>query len=234
MACLSNLRQLSNAFQMYCNENKGKCFRYADGLVDPTGETFCAARPIPRRDAVKLCPEATETGTTPYGNAFTAWGGPTGGSIEWLRRGGSYGMNMWLHLPANSPVDGLLVFTSGGARVISPPNRVHRTVRQGVFACASFWRLPVARRLAAAHGRPPTRLSGGEPAGNDMQRFCMARHKRYVNVAFLDGHAAGVAAGPVAAEVAQRASRRTCCCRGNESTRCRGRGTTISGFLGAA
>ena len=40
VACLSNLRQLSNAFQMYCNENKGKCFRYADGLVDPTGETF--------------------------------------------------------------------------------------------------------------------------------------------------------------------------------------------------
>ena len=40
-----------------------------------------------------MCPEATETGTTPYGNAFTAWGGPTGGSIEWLRRGGSYGMN---------------------------------------------------------------------------------------------------------------------------------------------
>ena len=48
VACLSNLRQLSNAFQMYCNENKGKCFRYADGLVDPTGETFgAAAGPIP-------------------------------------------------------------------------------------------------------------------------------------------------------------------------------------------
>ncbi|HZN67691.1 MAG TPA: type II secretion system protein [Tepidisphaeraceae bacterium] len=198
VACLSNLRQLSNAFQMYCNENKGKCFRYADGLVDPTGETFWVpllGRYLGDVDAVKLCPEATETGTTPYGNAFTAWGGPTGGSIEWLRRGGSYGMNMWLHpVPANSPVDGLLVFTSGGARVISP-----RTAFIGQSAKESS-RVPVFGDCLWLGGWPrhtdvpPTRLSGEyEPAGNDMRRFCMARHKRYVNVAFLDGHAAGVA-----------------------------------------
>jgi len=30
VTCLSNLRQLGMAFQMYCNENKGRCFQYVD------------------------------------------------------------------------------------------------------------------------------------------------------------------------------------------------------------
>ena len=30
IACLSNLRQLGMAFQMYCNENRGRAFRYVD------------------------------------------------------------------------------------------------------------------------------------------------------------------------------------------------------------
>ena len=198
VACLSNLRQLAAAYQMYCNENKGKCFRYADGLVDPTGESFWVpllGHYAGNIDEIRICPEATEVGSTPYGNAFTAWGDPDGsGNVEWLKRGGSYGMNMWLHpVPANSPVDGLLVFTSGGTRVISP-----RSAFIGPAAKESS-RVPLIADCLWLGGwprhtdSPPTRLSGEyEPTGNDMRRFCMARHKRNVNVVFLDGHASTV------------------------------------------
>ena len=35
---------------------------------------------------------------------------------------------------------------------------------------------------------PPSTLTGQYDLDNHMRRFCMARHGRSVNVAFLDGH----------------------------------------------
>ena len=54
VTCLSNLRQLGAAFQMYCNQNKGRCFRYVDNSAEelwiPLLQPF-----VGNIDAVRLC-----------------------------------------------------------------------------------------------------------------------------------------------------------------------------------
>lgn len=189
IACLSNLRQMGMAFQMYLGENKGKCFRYVD--QSPTDLWIPLLQPyIADVHAVRLCPEATQIGTTPYGNAFTAWGDPDGTPVAWFGAGGSYGLNMWLHHLPEDGVDGLMVF--GHTQLIGPRSAFIKLPAKGDT------RIPVIADCLWVGGwpretdTPPTTLAGLYDLDHHMRRFCMARHKRAVNVAFLDGHCAAV------------------------------------------
>jgi prepilin-type N-terminal cleavage/methylation domain-containing protein/prepilin-type processing-associated H-X9-DG protein len=189
VACLSNIRQLGMAFQMYCNENKGKCFRYVDqsatDLWVPLLQPY-----VGDIDAVRMCPEASQVGPTFIGNAFTAWGDPNGFTISWLGRGGSYGFNMWLHTLPQDGVDGLMVF--GHTQVIGPRSAFIK------LPARESDRIPVAGDCLWVGGwprhtdAPPPTLAGTYDLENQMRRFCMARHKRTVNLGFLDGHASSV------------------------------------------
>ena len=190
VACLSNLRQFGFAFQMYCNENRGRSFAYVD--QSPTDLWVPLLQPyLGNIDSVRLCPEATQTGDFPYGNAFTAWGDPTRVNIPWLGLGGSYGLNMWLHHLPNDGVDGLMVF--GHTQLIGPRDAFVK------FPAKESDRVPLVADCLWVGGwprhtdAPPTTLAGRYELDQHMRRFCMARHKRFVNVAFLDGHAAPVA-----------------------------------------
>jgi prepilin-type N-terminal cleavage/methylation domain-containing protein/prepilin-type processing-associated H-X9-DG protein len=190
VACLSNLRQLGMAFQMYCNENRGRAFRYVDQsateLWIPLLQPY-----VGDVDAVRLCPEAPQTGDAPYGNAFTAWGDPTRTTVPWLGHGGSYGLNMWLHHLPHDGVDGLTVF--GHSQVIGPRAAFVK------LPAKEAARVPVLADCLWVGGwprhtdAPPATLTGAYELDQHMRRFCMARHKRFVNVTFLDGHAASVA-----------------------------------------
>ena len=191
VACLSNLRQLGVAFQMYCNQNKGRCFRYVDNSAEQLWVPLLQPH-VANIDAVRLCPEATQPGESVYGNAFTAWGEPAmlHTAADWLGRGGSYGMNMWLHPLPMDGVDGLLVY--GHTQVIGPRSAyVALPAKDGagvpLFADCN-WLGGWPRSTDA----PPSNLAGAYDLENHMRRFCMARHKRSINVVFLDGHAQGV------------------------------------------
>ena len=189
VGCLSNLRQFGMAFQMYCNENRGRCFRYVDrsatDLWVPLLQPY-----LGDVDAVRLCPEALEVGTLPFGNTFLAWGDPQGGSIPWLGRGGSYGFNMWLHTLPDDGIDGLVVW--GHSQVIGPRSSFLR------LPAKEPHRVPVIGDCLWVGGwprhtdTPPATLAGIYDLDHHMRRFCMARHRRAVNLAFLDGHAASV------------------------------------------
>jgi prepilin-type N-terminal cleavage/methylation domain-containing protein/prepilin-type processing-associated H-X9-DG protein len=192
VACMSNLRQLGVAFQMYCNQNKGRCFRYADNSAEDLWVPLLQPH-VGNIDAVRLCPEAPQVGDSPYGNVFTAWGDPAASNTpaDWLGRGGSYGMNMWLHALPLDGVDGLLVY--GHTQVIGPRNAyvtfpAKDSADVPLFADCN-WLGGWPRETDA----PPPNLAGAYALDSHMRRFCMARHKRSVNVVFLDGHAQGVA-----------------------------------------
>ena len=190
VACLSNLRQLGMAFQMYCNENKGRCFRYVDASA--TDLWIPLLHPyLGNSDAVRLCPEASQVGDMPYGNTFTAWGDPTRVTVPWLGRGGSYGFNMWLHTLPEDGIDGLLVY--GHTQVIGPRSSFLK------MPAIESDRVPVAGDCLWVGGwprhtdPPPASLAGIYDLDHHMRRFCMARHGRAVNLVFLDGHCAAVA-----------------------------------------
>jgi prepilin-type N-terminal cleavage/methylation domain-containing protein/prepilin-type processing-associated H-X9-DG protein len=190
VACLSNLRQFGMAFQMYCNENKGRCFRYVDASATELWIPLLLPY-VGNSDAMRLCPEAAEVGEMPFGNAFTAWGDPTRVTVPWLGRGGSYGLNMWLHTLPDDGIDGLWVF--GHTQVIGPRSSFIK------LPAHESDRIPVAGDCLWVGGwprhtdTPPVSLAGIYDLDHHMRRFCMARHKRAVNLVFLDGHCATVA-----------------------------------------
>ena len=192
VTCMSNLRQFGVAFQMYCNENKGRCYRY----VDNSGEHLWIPLLQPHIgnvDAVRLCPEAPRVGTLPFGNVVNAWGDPSGSEsvAPWLGRGGSYGMNMWLHPLPQDGLDGLAVY--GHSQIIGPRSAYIS------FPAKDSPRVPLFGDCNWVGGwprhtdPPPPNLAGTYELDNHLRRFCMARHKRSVNMVFLDGHAEGVA-----------------------------------------
>jgi prepilin-type N-terminal cleavage/methylation domain-containing protein len=189
IACLSNLRQLGMAFQMYCNENKGRVFRYVDASATDLWVPLLQPY-LNHNEAVRLCPEAPQPGDRIYGNAFAAWGDPTR-TVDWLGNGGSYGLNMWLHTLPDDGIDGLLVY--GHTQVIGPRSAFIRLPARDPD------RIPVAGDCNWVGGwpretdSPPANLTGEYDLDNHMRRFCMARHRRAVNLVFLEGHCATVA-----------------------------------------
>jgi prepilin-type N-terminal cleavage/methylation domain-containing protein/prepilin-type processing-associated H-X9-DG protein len=168
--CLSNLRQLGTAFQMYLNENKGKSLMY-----DATYQRFWMNQmrvSYANISAIRLCPKAQDP-SFGWGSAFKAWG-PDANAVTgnfFKDDYGSYGFNGWLHhkyaaaahmMPARGP-DQIPVFADA--------NWVDGWPRETDAVPADLW-------LGAQSGQPT------------MGRFITWRHGRRTNLVFLDGHAA--------------------------------------------
>lgn len=185
--CLSNVRQIGVAFQMYCNANKGKSVNYST-----IEEKFWmeALRPFNGDiNTIGRCPEASEP-SNGWGSATLAWGPAAGGFLN--NKSGSYAFNGWLYAFEIDP--GFTKGMRGGERYgLSPrsafidlptaeSSRVPAFIDSGWVDAWPFETDPVGDLVSAGNG-----TSGGMP------RVCLKRHnKRFVNAVFLDGHAESV------------------------------------------
>jgi prepilin-type processing-associated H-X9-DG protein/prepilin-type N-terminal cleavage/methylation domain-containing protein len=180
--CLSNLRQMGTAMVMYENDYRDQIFPVIGGTTDWMNEL---SPYVGNLGVIRYCPEATDVpGPNTWGGAFSAWN--TGGFS------GSYGMNMWL---CPEEYDNGVVSTPSGIGwgftqtqdTILLPDPASTTIP--VFAdCNWVGGWPLQTDVPSSDLND---AQGGNP-GNHLQRFCIDRHGRVVNVAFLDGHAESV------------------------------------------
>src|SRR5689334_23155426 len=104
--CLSNLRQLTAAFQMYVNNNKGKTVGYSTNVIKAkdgstqNGFWMHELRPFNGDiSIVGICPEATEP-SYGWGNISHTWGPERTDTGSFLFQVmGSYAMNGWCYGP---------------------------------------------------------------------------------------------------------------------------------------
>ncbi len=198
-SCLSNLRQMNNAFTMYLTENRGRLPHYVDktpmqpdvawrsywlGVLD----TYRV------RDAALLCPVAEEPipyiqlGSKGAGNVNYAWNGKhmTAGSVAKLNpkvfRTGSYGYNDRL------TIDGGYGGTAPGDPKVTRINQVRCLTEVPVFFDCSMYDAHPENGSAQIPVQPPADLHGELPVGAPNHwRLMLARHGRAINVAFADG-----------------------------------------------
>jgi prepilin-type processing-associated H-X9-DG protein/prepilin-type N-terminal cleavage/methylation domain-containing protein len=200
VACLSNLRQLSAAFQVYLNENKGRSIQYAyqTGPLEME-DVLIRDRPKGGQSPIVFCAETTEeplkvrgNGDEHYyypGGTFRPWGYPdTRNFCENPTspfRGSSYAMNGWM------------LHVGPGMRPFMPDSRrseyfqlpAKQADRIPLFADGTYF-LGFPRDTDP----PPMSLSPHRPRDPHHHVvlgfvFCIPRHGRAINVVFLDGHA---------------------------------------------
>jgi prepilin-type processing-associated H-X9-DG protein len=189
-ACLSNVRQLGTAWQMYTAENKGHLPYYQWRSVKTPDVAWNGYWPgvVERygaRDASLLCPSASEVSQqgNGYGSAHLAWNGEKSlnGTVVKLNpatyRVGSYGYNNYL---AIGPDDAVARRITGIRGLSDVP----------VFMdCAWVDARPENQSESTPVEAPPD-LNGNVDAGSpDHWRFLLARHGRGINVSFADGSA---------------------------------------------
>jgi prepilin-type N-terminal cleavage/methylation domain-containing protein/prepilin-type processing-associated H-X9-DG protein len=197
--CLSNLRQITVAFQMYMNNNKGRPVGYSTNVIfakidgsPQNGFWMHEMRPFNGNiNVIGVCPEATEP-SYGWGNVTHTWG-PTNITTDFLYQVvGSYAINGWCYGPDvdTGPYKG----KPGGKRYegqgVGPDEAWHS------FPVKDSSNVPLFSDSAWVDTWPKdTDAPGDLVAGNTtlMSRVCIKRHnKRFVNVSFLDGHAESV------------------------------------------
>src|SRR5579871_6591829 len=188
--CLSNLKQLSLGFIMYCQDQSDKTF--PSGFFTPEAPFWMKVLRESQGnvDEIRLCPTTHEpkilqSGKPPppdgssFGSATVAWWGGTNTFITGFS--GSYGLNGWLYLDRSNPAspDGQLNYLS-----LSQIDNVSRVPIFGDCNWVDSW--PLESNTA------PKDLSMGESSGgfgNDLGRFMMNRHGDVCDIVFDDGHA---------------------------------------------
>ena len=166
-ACLSNLQQWGQSFQMYLNNNKGQPIseykpRWWDSLGPYHGNV---------RESL-LCPEAREPRPGPPDpNQETYKRGSAAHAYDDGNWRGSYGMNIWAYDRRPHVLPGNIRFPARQAK------RVPLLVD-----CVEPWAWISNCEVV------PSDLQGYE-TGIPMSVYCLDRHAMAVNVVFLDGHA---------------------------------------------
>ena len=190
VACLSNLRTLGIATQMYQQTNKGRAWiddvsrvTVVNGVPERITWWVFILQPYYVNKNVLICPTASQgadIGNQGAGTAVTSWGPEplpwTGGS--WLRDNqGSYTFNAWVSW--NSPSNNF----SQRIRFPNPRNAsMIPLFSDGIWVNA--W--------PSDSNAPPANLFLGDTNNawtSQMGRVCIARHGRAVNVVFADYHA---------------------------------------------
>jgi prepilin-type N-terminal cleavage/methylation domain-containing protein/prepilin-type processing-associated H-X9-DG protein len=176
--CLANVRGIGAALTMYMGDYQ-RLMPYYD-----VGSSFWSNTLTPYGAGGKMrnCPNARDV-------TFT--GGPTGGSASSQWSGfatpptdsGAYGINGWLYNPVGRYAD-----TTQGQAFVFPIVKEESRVP---LVCDSAWPdgWPLANdqgNISVADQTNPPNLSANS---NFMHRFCIARHKKSINMVFLDGHA---------------------------------------------
>ena len=188
--CLSNLRQVTVAFQMYVNNNKGKTINYSTavkgtGAAASNGFWMHEMKPFNGDiSIIGICPEASEP-SYGWGRINHAWG-PTNNPGDFLYQVmGSYAINGWCYGPdIDPPYKG----QQGGQRYgMGPRDAWH------VFPVKDASNVPIFCDSAWVDAWPVQTDPPGNLVSGDQQmmtRVCLKRHnKRFINVSFMDGHA---------------------------------------------
>jgi prepilin-type N-terminal cleavage/methylation domain-containing protein/prepilin-type processing-associated H-X9-DG protein len=209
--CLSTLRQLELAWQLYTQEHQGRSIPYYLSDSTDLGLWIGQLRGVYSKiDNSRLCPEAEEpqppnanpqlgaTGSDGWGGVFSAWG-PMPDFPVIGHQTGSYAFNGWLYyyntdgergwpddLVAGMSNDDALRFWK--YRFFNAP--VERSSEVPCFM-DSAW----IDTWPDSSQKPPLTLYAPPSLvvqGNMMGRICLARHGRAINMSFCDGHAATV------------------------------------------
>ena len=194
--CLSNVRQLGQAFLLYVNENKGRGFIYRSSQdeywIDLLRAHYAGI------DRIRFCP------STPDADPSNAHGSAT---RYWVRgRDGSYGFNGWLYRlagprhPEGIDLDGGVHYARGPLPRGAAFGRFIRLSTSESAAVPVFADCTWPNGWPRDTDGPPKDLTRGPrhdrtPPPNEpmLARFTIARHDKAINVAFLDGHAEPVA-----------------------------------------
>ena len=192
LQCLSNLRQITTAFQMYVNNNKGRSVYYSTAVkmasdgTPQNGFWMHEMKPFNGDiNIVGICPEASEV-SGGWGNVHRAWG-PTENTGDFLYRvAGSYAINGWIY---GDDVD--LPGLRGGERYsIGPRHAWHTLPAKDSSNVPAFVDSGWVDAWPYDTDAPGDLVSASGPM---MARVCIKRHnKRISNVSFLDGHAESV------------------------------------------
>jgi prepilin-type N-terminal cleavage/methylation domain-containing protein/prepilin-type processing-associated H-X9-DG protein len=187
VACLSNLRQMAFAFQMYQNDERQKSFFYRADY-----QTFWMTVLLKyqgKNARIRLCPETTDA-SFGWGSVTEYWG-PDMGNPWMQEHTGSYAFNGWLYR--------LFPDGSGGGQ------------SYGVGAPKDFWFLPAKgatnvpvfadstwvdawpRDSDPPPNNPMMDGTYNAGTGNMINRVAIPRHiRRFSNVVFLDGNAKSI------------------------------------------
>jgi len=192
--CLSNLRQLTTAFQMYVNNNKGRSIYYSTAVkmaqdgTPQNGFWMHEFRPYNGDiGVIGVCPETPES-SGGLGNVNLTWGPDNDTGSFLYKVMGSYAINGWIY-GDDADLPGL----RGGERYSIGPRDAWITLpakeSSNVPAFAdSGW-----VDLWPTDTDPPGDLVSGGIGYVGMPRVCLKRHnKRFSNVSFVDGHAESV------------------------------------------
>jgi len=187
-ACLSNIRQMGMAFNMYTHDHKGKSFYYRTGRDNFWMEVL---RKYQNNNIkIRLCHEATEY-SYGWGNVFKAWGPEETDTNHFLYKNpGSYCFNGWIYR-----MDGVSSsFSNPGGINYSKGQRedyfnlpMKQSSEVPLFADSMWvdaWPKPT--------DTPPASVKNAPSTEEMMRRVCMARHGWSINVCFVDGHAENV------------------------------------------
>ena len=203
VVCQSNLKQWAAIFKIYTDDYDGHLPKQEFwGLATPSHWMYTMRAYCSGTEGIRCCPTATKladpvgqlvvnlrsASLTLTGGRSSAWGRmklrrPDGLTTDYLY--GSYAINSWLAVPDES-----------GSIIVGGPSK---------SACPNFWR---TTNVAGAGSIPmfldswwwcawvkdtdqPPAYEGqqsGFPCGcsNSIQRFCINRHRRSINAAFLD------------------------------------------------
>ena len=189
-ACLSNVRQIGLAWQLYIAENRGNLLidvSHTMGSPDLVWEAnwMGVAEHYQVRGESLLCPVASEPSAKKhgYGSTIQAWNGAldSNGSAGRLNantfRVGSYGYN------------GYLVRDGQQSKLVAFNDLPHTPV---IFDCAWYDVMP-DEQTEDFPVDPPPDLNGNVTAGSPAHwRFLLGRHGRGINVCFADGSASWV------------------------------------------
>ena len=145
----------------------------------------------------RLCPNAMKPSKDSYANADEYWGWNQANKAEgYFRKGdyGSYGINHWISSPPSSFVAGWrgqLTWHWSTASAVKEASVVP------VFGdCAWYGGNPFDLASKTPNGTPPKTRDWNKTSPKqwdyDMARFCMDRHNRSVNMAFVDGSSRSV------------------------------------------
>ena len=189
MLCLSQLHKWGTFFQSYLNDNGGYFPKgwSQENYMDPEIYWMEALRPYYKNPQMRVCPEATvpgsELGLGEYGNGggpFSAWGVFTSAWPPVVPGDyGSYGMNSWACNPSSDELWGqpLNHYCWRVANAASADNIPLLLDGQWIDGWPLYYDTP-----PEYDGQPWSTTS-------QMGRFCMNRHRGYINSLFLDGSA---------------------------------------------
>src|SRR6476620_4250998 len=92
VSCMSNLRQMAFAYQMYQNDERQKSFFYRTSYDNFWMSVLLKYQG--KNTRIRLCPETTDA-SNGWGSVFEYWG-PDMGNSWMMDHKGSYAFNGWL------------------------------------------------------------------------------------------------------------------------------------------